>query len=69
MCYFFRTFNVGYGQPPAEKVSLMIIIVISVGLGIPVILVIMGGIYICIRNHRIRKRGFEELTSSYTGIN
>ncbi|XP_072037561.1 glycosylated lysosomal membrane protein A-like [Amphiura filiformis] len=40
------TMSIGYGKPPEEKVSLAIIIIISAGLGIPLILILFGGIYI-----------------------
>lgn len=69
MCFCFRALNVGYGMPPVESVSLLLIIIIIVGLGIPVLLIISGGIYIIIQKSRQRRAlGYEDLTSSYPPI-
>ncbi|XP_071449818.1 glycosylated lysosomal membrane protein B-like [Hetaerina americana] len=43
------TFLVGYGYPLEEEFSLLVILVISIGLGVPAMLIIIGGIYVLIR--------------------
>ncbi|GFO05296.1 glycosylated lysosomal membrane protein [Plakobranchus ocellatus] len=53
--------SIGYGQPPADALSTTVIIIISAGLGIPVILIIFGGIYTIFRRTRGR--------SGYQAIN
>lgn len=39
--------SIGYGKPPADAISTVVIIIISVGLGLPVVLILLGGIYVC----------------------
>lgn len=51
-CYVFfcfRTGSLGYGKPPMDAVSSLVVVVISVGLGIPVVLIIFGGIFVCLK--------------------
>ena len=45
----FRTMVIGYGQVPKDSYSSVIIITIIVGVGVPAVLVILGGIYVFIR--------------------
>lgn len=52
---FFRTFLIGYGGPEDEKFSLLIIMVISIGLGLPAVLIFVGGTYMCVRRLRRNK--------------
>ncbi|XP_006811218.1 glycosylated lysosomal membrane protein A-like [Saccoglossus kowalevskii] len=52
------TVNIAYGTPPEDQLSLLIIIVISAGLGLPVFLIFVGGIIICVRK---RKEKYKEL--------
>lgn len=46
---FFRTFLIGYGTPPSERFSNLVIMIISIGLGLPLIILIATGLYLCIR--------------------
>ncbi|XP_043273742.1 glycosylated lysosomal membrane protein-like isoform X2 [Venturia canescens] len=48
------TFLVGYGTPPAEQFSYLVIMIMAIGLGLPVLLMLAVGIYFCVR--RIPKR-------------
>lgn len=41
--------SIGYGEPPQDSVSTIVIIIISAGLGIPVVLILFGGIFVCIK--------------------
>nr|CAD7409085.1 unnamed protein product [Timema cristinae] len=43
------TFLVGYGHPPDEKFSLLVILVISIGLGLPALLILVSGIVMAVR--------------------
>ncbi|XP_053972558.1 glycosylated lysosomal membrane protein-like [Hylaeus volcanicus] len=43
------TFLIGYGTPPNEKFSYLVIMIVSIGLGIPLIILFATGIYMCIR--------------------
>ncbi|XP_069697302.1 glycosylated lysosomal membrane protein B-like [Periplaneta americana] len=43
------TFMVGYGTPPNEDFSLLVILVISIGLGLPALLIIVAGIVMAVR--------------------
>lgn len=46
------TFVVAYGQPMPEKLSTLVVILAALGLGIPLILLISGGCYVCLRKAR-----------------
>jgi len=35
-----------YGLPPKEKFSLLVVLVLSIGLGIPAALLVFGGLYV-----------------------
>ncbi|KAG4065124.1 hypothetical protein HA402_007521 [Bradysia odoriphaga] len=48
------TFVMGYGAPPNEQLSMFVVIVASIGLGIPLILLVGGGCYMCIKRTRNR---------------
>ncbi|XP_076173147.1 glycosylated lysosomal membrane protein [Ptiloglossa arizonensis] len=43
------TFLVGYGTPPSDRFSYLVIMIISIGFGIPLFILLATGIYICIR--------------------
>lgn len=43
------SFTIGYGVPPVENFSLFVIIVISIGLGVPVVLALSGITYVLVR--------------------
>lgn len=44
----------GYGAAPNERLSMFVVIVASIGLGIPLALLVGGGCYVCIK--RVRNR-------------
>ncbi|KAL2739742.1 glycosylated lysosomal membrane protein-like, partial [Vespula maculifrons] len=44
------TFIIGYGIPPDEQFSYLVIMIISIGLGLPLIIMFLAGLYMCIRN-------------------
>lgn len=43
------TFMMGYGRPPNENFSLLVIFVISIGLGLPALLIIISGLVMAVR--------------------
>lgn len=45
----------GVGVPPEEQMSMFVVIVASVGLVLPVVLLLSGGLYICARRMRSRR--------------
>ncbi|XP_014784683.1 glycosylated lysosomal membrane protein [Octopus bimaculoides] len=47
--WFFIT---GFGEAPVEKISVAAIIIIAVGLGLPVLLIILGGAFLCWKKRR-----------------
>ncbi|XP_077989099.1 glycosylated lysosomal membrane protein A-like [Glandiceps talaboti] len=57
--YISWTTNIGYGTPPEDQLSMLVIIVISAGLGLPVLVIIAGGAIVCIKK---RKSKYKELT-------
>lgn len=48
------SFTMGYGKPPIEGFSLFVIMIISVGLGVPVLLAVSGITYVLVRRYRQR---------------
>lgn len=48
----FRTIVLGYGTAPPERVSMFIAILACIGLGIPLLLLIIGGIYLTVKRMR-----------------
>uniref|UniRef100_U5EN62 Putative lysosomal protein ncu-g1 n=1 Tax=Corethrella appendiculata TaxID=1370023 RepID=U5EN62_9DIPT len=46
------TFVMGYGVPPIQELSSFVVIIATVGLGLPLVLLLIGGCFICIRNAR-----------------
>ncbi|GAB1604937.1 glycosylated lysosomal membrane protein-like [Argonauta hians] len=43
---------VGFGEAPEEKISVTAIIIIAVGLGLPLLLIIFGGVFLCWRKRQ-----------------
>ncbi|XP_031845138.1 glycosylated lysosomal membrane protein [Nomia melanderi] len=43
------TFLIGYGTPPNERFSYLVILIISIGLGLPLIILIATSVFLCIR--------------------
>lgn len=54
-----RSLTVGYGVPPVEGFSLFVIIIISIGLGVPVLLALSGIVYVISRRRRNGARRFD----------
>ncbi|XP_062580068.1 glycosylated lysosomal membrane protein-like [Saccostrea cucullata] len=48
------TAQLGYGAPPMDKVSSLVVGVISAGLGIPVIIIMFGGLFVVIKKKTAR---------------
>ncbi|XP_015586075.1 glycosylated lysosomal membrane protein isoform X2 [Cephus cinctus] len=46
------TFIVGYGTPPDEQFSYLVIMIISIGIGLPLLIMISTGLYLCARRFR-----------------
>ncbi|KPJ04486.1 Lysosomal protein NCU-G1 [Papilio xuthus] len=46
------SYTIGYGAPPIEGFSLFVIVIISVGLGVPVLLALSGVLYAVRRKYR-----------------
>jgi hypothetical protein len=67
--YISWTFAVGLGAPVTEGLSLLIILIISIGLGIPFLLIIVGALYMLMRKIcQHRRHGYSEISSSYSEI-
>jgi hypothetical protein len=44
--FIYRSFTMGYGLPPKEKLSVLVISILAIGLGIPVLLLVGSGIFL-----------------------
>ncbi|XP_015185166.1 PREDICTED: glycosylated lysosomal membrane protein A-like [Polistes dominula] len=49
------TFIIGYGTPPDEQLSYLVILIISIGLGLPIVIIFLAALYVCIRNMSKRR--------------
>jgi hypothetical protein len=63
------SFSLGIGKPPFDVISPTIVLIIAIGLGIPVVIILAGIVYTCVRKCRTRREGYEEITGSYSEIN
>lgn len=52
--YTTMTFQVGYGVPPIEQLSAFVLIVAGIGIGLPLAMLVFGGIHICTKKLRNR---------------
>lgn len=59
--YVSWTVLVGLGEPPADSFSTLIIIIIAVGLGIPLVIIIVGGLFVWIRKRMSHSSGYEPI--------
>jgi len=56
-------------MPITDSFSLLVILVIAIGLGIPLLLIIGGGIFIMCKRVRGQHHGYSDISSSYAEIN
>ena len=49
------TFTVGYGPPPEDDLSAMIIVIIVVGLGVPAVLVVVGAVCAFVKGRKAKQ--------------
>lgn len=47
--------TVGYGHPPDENFSLLVILIMGSCLGLPTVLIILSGLYVALRRISHRK--------------
>jgi len=70
LAYLYRTFSAGLGAPIDDSYSLLLIIIVAVLLGVPLLLIVVGGIFIAVRRSCHRRRdGYMWISSSYAEIN
>lgn len=50
------TFLIGLGEPPTEELSSLVIAICLVGLGVPAVLLLLGGTCICVKRVRSYRR-------------
>ncbi|GCC18625.1 hypothetical protein chiPu_0018005 [Chiloscyllium punctatum] len=43
---------IGHGEPPQERFSVLVIVIMTVALGLPVLLLLLGGVTVCIIHRR-----------------
>ncbi|XP_022257751.1 glycosylated lysosomal membrane protein A-like isoform X4 [Limulus polyphemus] len=53
---------IGYGRAPPERLSLMVILIISIGVGAPLLLMAIGGLYFIIQ--KLARKKYDLLLSS-----
>lgn len=59
--YISWTVLMGIGEPPADSFSTLIIIIIAVGLGTPLAIIIVGGVFVCVRKRMTQSSGYEPI--------
>ncbi|XP_048735456.2 glycosylated lysosomal membrane protein-like [Ostrea edulis] len=62
------TAQLGYGAPPEDKVSSLVIGVISAGLGLPVVIIMFGGLFVVIKKKTTAKEGYTDLDKDNSQI-
>lgn len=50
----------GVGSPPMDAISLLVVCMMAVGLGIPLVFVLLGSVYVCVRR-RAAGTGYEPI--------
>lgn len=55
------TVLVGMGSPPSDFFSPLVMGIIAVGLGTPLALLVVGGVYVCIRKRREEQLGYQPI--------
>ncbi|XP_076862424.1 glycosylated lysosomal membrane protein [Brachyhypopomus gauderio] len=55
------TVLVGIGSPPADFFSLLVIVIMAVGLGTPLTLILVGGVYVCIQKKKQDSVAYESI--------
>ncbi|XP_077086301.1 glycosylated lysosomal membrane protein isoform X2 [Siphateles boraxobius] len=59
--YISWTVLMGMGKPPADSFSTLIIIIIAVGLCTPLAIIIVGGVFVCVRKRMTRSSIYEPI--------
>ncbi|KAG1929043.1 glycosylated lysosomal membrane protein-like [Pimephales promelas] len=59
--YISWTVLMGMGEPPADSFSTLIIIIIAVGLGTPLAIIIVGGVFVCVRKRMTQSSVYEPI--------
>ncbi|KAI1901477.1 hypothetical protein AGOR_G00034840 [Albula goreensis] len=59
--YLSWTLLVGLGSPPADSFSPMVMGIIAVGLGTPLLLILVGGICVCVRKREAKPLAYEPI--------
>ncbi|KAK2887760.1 hypothetical protein QQF64_012942 [Cirrhinus molitorella] len=59
--YVSWTVLVGMGEPPAESFSTLIIIIMAVGLGTPLVIIIVGGVFVWVRKRMSHSSVYEPI--------
>ncbi|XP_064608524.1 glycosylated lysosomal membrane protein-like [Liolophura sinensis] len=67
--YTVWTANIGYGSPPIDSVSLLVIGIISAGLGLPVLIIMFGGIYVCVKKKKKGTTTQVDVGPGYSSVN
>ncbi|XP_050400032.1 glycosylated lysosomal membrane protein B isoform X2 [Patella vulgata] len=62
--------TIGHGTPPQDAISILVIGVISAGLGLPVVIILFGGIFVIVKKHMAKKdQVMGNFSNSYSQIN
>ncbi|XP_060679192.1 glycosylated lysosomal membrane protein, partial [Hemiscyllium ocellatum] len=43
---------IGHGEPPQERFSILVVVIMTVALGLPILLLLLGGVTVCIVHRR-----------------
>lgn len=53
---------VGVGLPPSDTFSPLVAAIMAVGLGAPLVILLMGGVYVCLRKRSVSSAsGYEPI--------
>lgn len=51
----------GSGSPPVDAFSPLVLSMMAVGLGTPMILLLLGGVYVCVRKRPVTATAYEPI--------
>lgn len=52
---------VGLGSPPVDSFSPLVLVIMAVGLGTPMLIILLGGVCVCVRKNRPQTQVYEPI--------
>ncbi|CAB1351058.1 unnamed protein product [Coregonus sp. 'balchen'] len=59
--YLSWTVLVGLGSPPVDSFSPLVLVIMAVGLGTPLLIILLGGVCVCVRKNRLQPQVYQPI--------